>query len=292
MTFWTYMLHCNGGYFYVGHSDDLERRMAEHACGVVAGFAADHWPATLVWSEEFPTRLEALTTERKIKGWTRAKKLALIRGDWDLISALGKGKYSPSTSSGRTVRGGTRNTTQPFGLSLSKPRPFSLFGHSQTPHPAVSAVGVEIERVGQILRCRYDLNTPATDLVWAEAVPGRADELWRHTCCELFAKGEGEGYLEFNFTPSRQWAAYQFDRYREGMRNAQVEPPLISVEHVRDSLALIVEVNLPEPVSAIGLSAVIETRDGVTSYWALAHPPGKPDFHHPDCFALQLPAAG
>ena len=102
MTFWTYMLHCRGGYLYVGHTDDLERRMGEHEQGAVAGFVSDHWPAKLVWSAEFPTRYEALAMERQLKGWSRAKKLALIRGDWDQISALAKKKDSPSTSSGRT----------------------------------------------------------------------------------------------------------------------------------------------------------------------------------------------
>jgi len=102
LTFWVYMLHCRGGYFYIGHTDDLERRLNEHALGCVPGFVREHWPAKLVWSCEFPTRYEALAMERRIKGWSRAKKLALIRGDWDSISRLAKGKSSPSTSSGRT----------------------------------------------------------------------------------------------------------------------------------------------------------------------------------------------
>jgi putative endonuclease len=99
------MLHCRGGYFYVGHTDDLERRMAQHEAGVTPGFVRDHWPAALVWSCEFPSRYEALAMERRIKGWSRAKKLALIRDDWKLISQLAKGKVSPSTSSGRTEGG-------------------------------------------------------------------------------------------------------------------------------------------------------------------------------------------
>jgi predicted GIY-YIG superfamily endonuclease len=94
------MLHCRGGYFYVGHTDDSERRIGQPA-GTVPGFTRDHWPAKLVWNEEFATRYEALWMERRIKGWSRAKKMALIRGNWDEISALAKGKGSPSTSSGR-----------------------------------------------------------------------------------------------------------------------------------------------------------------------------------------------
>jgi predicted GIY-YIG superfamily endonuclease len=102
MSFWTYMLHCRGGYLYIGHTEDLEVRIAQHKFGQMRGFASDHLPVELVWSQEFPTRYEALASERQIKGWSRAKKLALIRGDWAYISQLAKGKNSPSTRSGRT----------------------------------------------------------------------------------------------------------------------------------------------------------------------------------------------
>jgi predicted GIY-YIG superfamily endonuclease len=88
MTFWAYMLHCHGGAFYVGHTDDLERRIAEHETGALPGFTRDRLPVALVWSETFGTRIEALETERRIKGWSRAKKMALIRGDWQLVSKL------------------------------------------------------------------------------------------------------------------------------------------------------------------------------------------------------------
>jgi predicted GIY-YIG superfamily endonuclease len=102
MTFWTYMLHCRGGAFYVGHTDNLEYRIGQHQSGLIAGFTADHLPVTLVWSQDFLTRHEAKEAEKGIKGWSRAKKMALIRGDWERISILAKGKNGPSTSSGRT----------------------------------------------------------------------------------------------------------------------------------------------------------------------------------------------
>jgi putative endonuclease len=92
MSFWAYMLHCNAGRFYVGHTDDLERRLAQHESGAVRGFTSSYLPVRLVWSQEFPTRYAALTAERQIKGWTRAKKLALIRGDWPEISRLAQSK--------------------------------------------------------------------------------------------------------------------------------------------------------------------------------------------------------
>jgi predicted GIY-YIG superfamily endonuclease len=103
MSFWAYMLHCRGGYFYTGHAEDLEVRLAQHKSGAVRGFACDHLPIELVWCQEFTSRYEAIAAEGQIKGWSRAKKLALIGGDWAGISALAKGKDSPSTSSGRTV---------------------------------------------------------------------------------------------------------------------------------------------------------------------------------------------
>ena len=74
MSFWAYMLHCRGGQFYVGHTDDLDRRVAQHRSGALPGFTADRLPVALVWSETFQTRVEAQATERKLKGWSRAKR--------------------------------------------------------------------------------------------------------------------------------------------------------------------------------------------------------------------------
>ena len=103
--FWAYMLHCQGGAFYVGHTDEIERRLAQHQSGAIPGFTAERLPVTLVWSQAFKTRQEAKEAERRLKGWSRAKKMALIRSDWAQVSRLAKGKNGPSTSSGRTVRG-------------------------------------------------------------------------------------------------------------------------------------------------------------------------------------------
>jgi predicted GIY-YIG superfamily endonuclease len=102
MSFWAYMLHCRGGAFYVGHTDDLERRIAQHENGTIKGFTSDRLPVKLVWSQEFSTRFEAKETERQLKGWSRAKKMALLRRDWARVSKLSKGKDGPSTSSGQT----------------------------------------------------------------------------------------------------------------------------------------------------------------------------------------------
>jgi 23S rRNA pseudouridine1911/1915/1917 synthase len=121
MPFWTYMLHCRGGKFYVGHTEDLERRLGEHQSGRIVVFTADRLPVELVWAGELPTRHEALAFELQIKGWSRAKKMALIRGDWERISTLAKSKNDPSTSSGRTdVVEGTIPASGPSSARLDK----------------------------------------------------------------------------------------------------------------------------------------------------------------------------
>lgn len=99
------MLHCRGGAFYVGHTDHLERRIAQHEAGAIKGFTSERLPAKLVWSQQFWTRFEAKEAERQPKGWSRAKKMAVIREDWARISQLAKGKDGPSTGSGQTEIG-------------------------------------------------------------------------------------------------------------------------------------------------------------------------------------------
>lgn len=98
MSFWVYMLRCADGSYYIGHTDNLEKRMAEHEVGTIPGYASARLPVTLVFSAEFPTREEALTRERQIKGWGRNKKEALIRGDWAEISRLAKSRSSTGQS--------------------------------------------------------------------------------------------------------------------------------------------------------------------------------------------------
>jgi len=90
MAFWVYMLRCRDGSYYVGHTDNLEARIGQHVAGVLPGYTHKRRPVTLVYSEEVPPRLEALTFERRIKGWSRAKKEALIDRDWDRIATLAK----------------------------------------------------------------------------------------------------------------------------------------------------------------------------------------------------------
>ncbi|MEO6433904.1 MAG: TrmH family RNA methyltransferase [Sphingomicrobium sp.] len=90
MTFWTYVLRCSDGSYYSGHSDDLERRMGEHESGLTPGYTQRRRPVTLMWSQEFPGREEALAAELQIKNWSRGKKEALFRSDWETVSNLAK----------------------------------------------------------------------------------------------------------------------------------------------------------------------------------------------------------
>jgi predicted GIY-YIG superfamily endonuclease len=92
LTFWVYLLRCADGSYYAGHTDDLDKRIGEHATGVCGGYTSSRLPVELVFSQECPTRIEALNLERQIKGWSRAKKEALIRGDWAEISRLAKNR--------------------------------------------------------------------------------------------------------------------------------------------------------------------------------------------------------
>jgi len=92
MPFWLYILRCKDGSYYTGHTDDLEKRIAQHRHGEIPGYTHEHRPVELVFSENFPTRLEALERERQVKGWSRAKKEALIRGDWGSLSDLSKNR--------------------------------------------------------------------------------------------------------------------------------------------------------------------------------------------------------
>jgi hypothetical protein len=123
------------------------------------------------------------------------------------------------------------------------------------------------------------------------AEPWRADELWRTTCFEAFvAPAGGDSYREWNFAPRGNWAAYDFTGYREGMAKADVRsPPYIRMEDnftwwtVGATIAVAADQNWD-----LALSAVLEEKDGTKSYWALAHPPEKPDFHSRDCFIATL----
>jgi hypothetical protein len=172
--------------------------------------------------------------------------------------------------------------------------------HALVPHPdmparRVAAVNADLTMAGPgELRLQYSLASAEQLVVPDARAPERADGLWKTTCFELFLRpADSKAYFEFNFSPSLQWAAYAFGGYRSGMRALPARDPDIWLSRSGDWFFLTVEalLELPPAPLKIGLSAVIEEAGGILSYWALNHPPGPPDFHHPDCFALELPAA-
>jgi hypothetical protein len=135
----------------------------------------------------------------------------------------------------------------------------------------------------------------------SHALARRADRLWEHTCFEAFVRAKGQaGYYEFNFSLSGEWAAYVFRGYREGgpIDDDQLNPK-IAVQREAEMLGLhaVLRLDRLSNIQAgltlqFGLAAVIEDVSGRLSYWALKHPPGKPDFHHPANFALEIPLGG
>jgi hypothetical protein len=184
--------------------------------------------------------------------------------------------------------------------STREPRGITLACHPDTPSEAARAVGAQIRRTrGGILTLTYLIEGDLARMKIPARAPARiGEELWRHTCCEVFIACDGQAaYHEFNFAPSGAWAAYAFTRYREGgpLAAAGELVTQVSARKAANQVELGASIRLdglsslhPRAKLSLGVSAVIEDRDGGLSYWAIRHPPGRPDFHHPDAFALAL----
>jgi predicted GIY-YIG superfamily endonuclease len=101
VTFWVYILKCSDGSYYTGHTDNLDRRIAQHLNGEISTcYTFNRRPLELVFSHEFPTREEALDSEQQIKGWSRKKKEAMIRGDWVEVSRLARSSFDRLRTNG------------------------------------------------------------------------------------------------------------------------------------------------------------------------------------------------
>jgi hypothetical protein len=164
------------------------------------------------------------------------------------------------------------------------------------PHAVTSIEARVIGRDANWLRVRWRIEGSQGLVVPPFAGKGRADELWQTTCFELFLKPEDAApYLEINLSPSERWNAYDFEAYRWGMAERPFPREPECTLRLGSSFAIfdaaIPVGGLPDCECAMGLSAVIEEQGGVKSYWALAHPDAKPDFHAAACFAATLPAA-
>lgn len=173
---------------------------------------------------------------------------------------------------------------------------YELSCHPDTPTAKILGVSVQINANDRECWLEFYVRYEGKIALPAMGEPRRADGLWKRTCFEVFLKSMGDGpYVEFNLSPSFEWAAYSFDSYRSGMRELALEfaPEISITPDTPGHFWLAAELD----ISAIGvrkaamnLTAVIEDDEGGKSYWALAHAPGAPDFHNPDCFVARLPA--
>lgn len=170
------------------------------------------------------------------------------------------------------------------------------------PHPDSDATGfslaTKLTQFGiDVLKCEFVVIGPLDTLLLPERDnPRREDELWKTTCFELFLKyPDGNAYREWNFAPTGSYASYWFEDYRSGMmpmiyERADIWPE--RTDNVRYRLNTYIRCeDVPTLLDGqVGLSAILEHRDGRKSYWAISHPEGKPDFHHSDCFTAHLGA--
>lgn len=173
---------------------------------------------------------------------------------------------------------------------------FELVYHPQQPPLGIAGISARITSSdASWITFRWRVEGTAKLVVPPFAGKGRADGLWQTTCFEIFAKPDGgEGYAEFNFSPSQRWAAYDFSDYRAGMAERPMPRDPVCTPR-RGQALLIFDVALPAsalpplPI-AYGFTAVIEEEGGHKSYWAIAHREDRPDFHHASCFAARLEA--
>jgi hypothetical protein len=185
---------------------------------------------------------------------------------------------------------------------LSDPaHPVALACHRDTPSAAVRAIIARVKRLpGDELEVSYVLEGDPARLRLPAAGPVRiGSRLWEHTCCEVFIARKGlPAYYEFNFSLSGEWSAYAFERYRAPRaaqpRTGGLEPRIV-VRGSAGRLELDAAIRLgrlaalhPGAPLALALAAVVEDSSAQLSYWALRHPPGRPDFHHAASFALEM----
>jgi tRNA/rRNA methyltransferase len=161
MSFYVYILRCADGSYYTGHTDDLERRIAQHQAGVLQGYTHDRRPVELKWAQDFPSRIEALERERQVKDWSRAKKEALFHHDWDAVGAAARSRprVSAALDAGSNRTGGETRAGQDersMGKSVHK-------DPTATPPPLIVLVRPQLgENIGKAARAM--LNFGLTEL--------------------------------------------------------------------------------------------------------------------------------
>ncbi|MDR3157733.1 MAG: DOMON-like domain-containing protein [Zoogloeaceae bacterium] len=172
------------------------------------------------------------------------------------------------------------------------------FSATLSPHPDFPAPDVAVDVAGiwedADLRLEYTLRGKLSAFLFPapgqELDPGR---LWAHSCCEVFlATADSCAYREYNFSPNGQWAVFDFSDYRQRAESTPaLAAPRTQWQHTPAALHLCLELPaaaLPAAPLRLALAVVLETRAGRLAYYALRHPPGAPDFHHPSCFTFHL----
>lgn len=177
--------------------------------------------------------------------------------------------------------------------------PFSLKQFpDERPVPAIAIAGAAGRRV-EALSVRFEVRGDLSALsIPPRAAPERRNRLWEDTCLELFLGAAGSpDYLEFNLSPAGHWNVYRFVSCREGMREETGFTSLpFDVRTEPGALRLSLDADIGKVVprdkdADLGVCAVIRTRTGETSHWALVHPGPRPDFHRRDGFVLNIPAS-
>lgn len=174
-----------------------------------------------------------------------------------------------------------------------------LLSHPDSSSTAAISVEAQMRRAARnVFILSYIIKGKITEInLPAISAPRFGSGLWQRTCFEAFFRSDSTSvYYEFNFAPSTEWAAYQFNSYRTGMQMArEIRAPAIEIHPGPEQYILRASVTLDALTALpclgswrLGMSAIIEDIRGGKSFWAMAHPPGKPDFHHLDCFAHEF----
>lgn len=231
-------------------------------------------------------------------GRAGAKDRRLLAGQAVIAASAGRRTDHGPSAIGNSA---SRQHSAPPVIDAQLPRRMrlALLRHQDSRGDATQGVEVEVAWAGPgRLRLTYVVRGDIMALRLPEVGPHvRADDLWRHTCFEVFIRTDNAvGYHEFNISPSGAWAAYVFDGYRSGIRNEDVAAPTTARGVEAGVFRLDVEIELPATLSRqqpwnLALTAVIEETAGAMSYWALAHPPGRADFHHADGFSFRVTPA-
>ena len=179
------------------------------------------------------------------------------------------------------------------------PVPFELAPHPGLPVPADVRIHGSVERTGPTLRLTWRLEAPAGTVAMAAPVarPERRRALWEDTCFECFLAAPGRpGYWELNLSPAGHWNVYRLEAYRSGMtEESAIEALPSSVSRHAGGWEVstfldTTDLGLAAAPWRLAVATVVAAPGGRVTYWALAHPGGEPDFHHPDAFRLRLQA--